>query len=957
MNAKNMLAVVVAFAATAVLAAGPWYVAKEDPNAADTLVEGRGTEALPFRTIQAALDNAAFEAGDTVYVKPGVYDEGMKKDNFSHSMTNRVFISKPVHLKAIGKKSDTVIAGHISEQDPVTGCGTNSIRCVGIAADATGTTIEGFTFRNGRSTDISNKINRAYRKGGGIYYDGTDKGVTVVDCDFIDCRAPSGGAACRIVAIRCLVDSCNGWNGAAFDGCHLFSCVVVGCWRLNDTESSYQGVISATSGDTIVVNTTFLLNSEYLFQAEGKFGTNSFEVYNCVLAGNEARYKSPEDDRAATVSNSTKTATSAEGRFQVFSPGLGDFRLVSNATAIGLGLASWTNRLVEARVDPKYLTRDFLGAEIVPDADGKVNAGAVQAVAGPHASARLYFDAPAYVDGCLVSPNRWVYSEMWPIQYKVRPVVPEGKTFYSYYHTKVTSDADIKHVYPLTNGVVYIVPPPVTDATSQTLEAKYAAAEIWVDPSSAGSDENGDGSAQAPYKTLQKAVDSSVDYTIIHARRGDYDAGGRAVSNLLSRVDFTGDTMLHVLLRAEEGPDVTAIVGASDSSTLSDSGEPGCGANAARCVRMARYNAIQGFTLKGGRTLDRNSESVSGGSSTSDLVKDGAAVYGGVINDYESGQILDCVVTNCIGVNSIMHNVHMSRCRIVGCTAREFVVNKGSCVSSVVQGNICRGYFSSGHSYMSTYVGNSKHPAWTEFINWSKDKGACPRYSVFVGGNVGRKSPNDYGNYVWNQVATDNLSENSTEADPLLVDIANGDLRPFAFSPVVHGADPVGTFYKYVTSDFNGGPLAISADGRLSVGAFHNSLPSAYMLTATDGTSVTNALEIGSTGTLTFPANREGVTNPWWKGAVDLYEGDLEIAWGAKGSPCSFAATVSGEGTLTATLDGDALGSAVAADGTKTFEFMNDGQAVRTLKLSFAGRSSVRLSDFCNHMGFIMVVR
>ena len=183
-----------------------------------------------------------------------------------------------------------------------------------------------------------------------------------------------------------------------------------------------------------------------------------------------------------------------------------------------------------------------------------------------------------------------------------------------------------------------------------------------MDPSSAGSDENGDGSALAPYKTLQKAVDVATnDYTIIHARRGDYDVGGRAVSNMLSRVDFTGNTELHVLLRAEEGPDVTAIVGASEPSTLDDAGEPGCGANAARCVRMARHNAIQGFTLRGGRTLDRNSESVAGGSSTSDLVKDGAAVYGVPISFYEAGQVLDCVITNCIGVSSVMHDVHHVR--------------------------------------------------------------------------------------------------------------------------------------------------------------------------------------------------------------------------------------------------------------------------------------------------------
>ena len=868
-------------------------------------------------------------------------------------MTNRVFITKAVHLKAVGKKADTVIAGHISEQDERDGCGTDSIRCIGIAAAAKGTTIEGFTFRDGRSTNTSSS-DRAYRKGGGIYYHGTDKGVTVVDCDFIDCRAAYGGAACRVVAIRCLADSCYGKVGI-FDGCLLFSCVVVNCNRQGPESGSGSAIIAASDGDAIVVNCTLLINKAIgLFQAAGKFGENSFEVYNCVLAGNEVKWITAEADNGAMVTNSTKTSTSAEGRFQVFSPSLGDYRLVANATAIGLGLASWTNRLVEAGVDPKYLTRDFLGAEIVPDADGKVNAGAVQAVAEPSASTYLRFTSAAYVDDTRAPANGWIASETWPVQYKIRPIVPDGKTFYCYLHTKINDDTDIKHHYLQTNGVVYIVPPPATVVRTKDVDAKYAAAEIWVDPSSAGSDADGDGSALAPYKTLQKAVDMATnDYTIIHARRGDYDAGGRAVSNLLSRVDFTANTELHVQLRAEEGPDVTAIVGASDSSTLDDSGEPGCGANAVRCVRLARYNAVQGFTLKGGRTFDRSSSAPSG-FSNSDLVKDGAAVYGVPSKYYEAGQVLDCVVTNCIGVSSVMHDVHISRCRIVGCTAREFVVNKGSCVSSVVHGNVCRGYLvNKANSYMSTYVGNSKHPAQSEFINWGTD--TTPRYSVFVGGSVGRKSASDFGNYVWNQTATANLSAGSTIADPLLVDIANGDLRPFAFSPVIHEAIATNEFYKYVGSDFRGERLDISADGLLSAGAYQSALPSAYVLTARSGTSVTNVLEVGVAGTLTYPAERAGAENPWWKGTVDLHEGALDIAWGAMGAPCSFAASVTGEGTLTATLDGEALGSAVAADGTKTFTFRNyDG--VRALRLEFAGKGVVRLSNFRCCRGFIMTV-
>ena len=173
---------------------------------------------------------------------------------------------------------------------------------------------------------------------------------------------------------------------------------------------------------------------------------------------------------------------------------------------------------------------------------------------------------------------------------------------------------------------------------------------------------------------------------------------------------------------------------------------------------------------------------------------------------------------------------------------------------------------------------------------------------------------------------------------------------------MIHEAAAAGYFYKYVTSDFRGERLAISGDGLLSAGAYQSALPSAYVLTSRSGTSATNVLEVGVAGALTLPAERAGAANPWWRGSVDLYEGALAIAWGATGLPCSFAASVTGDGTLTATLDGEALGSAVAADGKKTFAFRNyDG--VRALRLEFAGKGVVRLSNFSCSTGVILIVQ
>ena len=924
-----------AFLVGAAYAAGPWYVDVNNPNAADTKVEGRGSEALPFKTIQAALDNSSFEVGDTVYVKPGIYNEGGKVDGLANSMSNRVYITKKVHLKATGNKSNTFIVGRHATtpvDDMDLGIGTDAIRCVCVKS-ASGTVIEGFTLMDG-ATASTNNCESA--RGGGIYVysSPSPRNVYLVDCDVVNCMARAGGGMYGGVAVRCLFDRCGAWDtGAGFSSCWGFACVVTGC--LNKYPVTYN---------VVAVNCTIALNKNGVLA-----NSNTSAAYNCVIAGNEG-FEYVGGKSSSIWENSTRTED--QGKYQVFSPATFDWRLVEGADAIGLGTTNWWSVLDGIPKD--YLKYDYAKNEWMPDENGMVNAGAVQAVANA-AAARIEFSDNVEIDGRVCTSSQWLCSDVWPVQYHVRPIAPEGSKFYCYSRPKLTdSNWEPTLVYPETNGTLRITPPPAASKESITYTAQYAGAEIWVDPSSAGSDIDGDGTETAPYQTLQKAVDSvETDYTIIHARRGEYASGGNIWSNLLCRVDFyTGKNDTHILLRAEEGPEVTAICGASDMTKLGDAGEPGCGPDAARCVLLGHYAAIQGFTLKGGRTLDREAVTYGDGS---DYGKNGAAVYQNLNSFRPLGQILDCVVTNCIGVNSVMFWGYANRCRLVGNVSRSTLFNRGVQSACLVHNNTCLGYLNNNtYTFMSTFAENAKHADASEFINWY---GASYVYdSVFVGGAVRRTAKADIGNFVWLQDSTANLTQTSVVEDPFLASPANGDFRPFFYSPVIGGCPTDGAFYAYVGSDFTGGPLAFTADGKLTAGCFQSGFPSAYVLTAADGSSVTNVLERGCVGLLDIPQSPSDSTSRWWKGSVELHEGSLDVHWGANDGYCSFSVSVAGTGTLAVMLDGDVLDEVSASDGAQTFRFTNGGNSHK-LGFVFSGSGTGMLSEFQHHTSFRITVR
>ena len=125
---KFILTIAVAvLSACSAFAANTYWVDKDNPNASDG---NPGTQALPFRTINAAANNPNIAANDTINVMPGIYNEGGQADPQS-GIFNRVYLPVKVVLHAVEGRSNTVIVG---ARDPNSadahGRGPNAVRCI-----------------------------------------------------------------------------------------------------------------------------------------------------------------------------------------------------------------------------------------------------------------------------------------------------------------------------------------------------------------------------------------------------------------------------------------------------------------------------------------------------------------------------------------------------------------------------------------------------------------------------------------------------------------------------------------------------------------------------------------------------------------------------------------------------------------------------------------------------------
>ena len=420
----------------------------------------------------------------------------------------------------------------------------------------------------------------------------------------------------------------------------------------------------------------------------------------------------------------------------------------------------------------------------------------------------------------------------------------------------------------------------------------------------------GEGHARQTLAGIMKLAHSG---DVIHAARGVYDKGEMYLSNFYSNRVVVASG---VVLVADEGPDVTFIKG---KMSTAEGNVRGCAIDSLRCVYANSGSVVKGFTIIDGHSYypDSGSNNANGGGASG------------------SGLFVDCCFSNNVALNrgdAAANGSTLLRCR---------VANGGSypLYSNVKMVNCI--YDSTGESYSYNTAYN------TTFLRGGVrgGGGSSPDSSVwnclFLGSTT--RASVAISNCYCTGVAgsgtvVDNRSRFSISEVSLAIDAETK--RPEAGSLAVdnglaeHYARATSgwsaTWREFAGEDFSGGQRVYN--GVLDIGAgeydwrgdFARSMRKDqkrdFAVTVADEAVATNAL-----------------------GRVSLSGGcSLTAEWTLpKDDDCSFAATVVGEGSLSALLDGEPL--APGPDGIYRFSAT---EGAHTLEFSYSGDGEAALHDF-----------
>ena len=789
---KNMILAGVVAAMCLNVVATEWFVDRTRPDDS-----GNGTSvATAKRTIQAACSAAS--AGDTVTVLPGIYDEGGNSFTSSSVVSsNRVYIMKNLTLRSRDGAAVTHIVGakdpNVAQDVSPWGMGPGAIRCIAVATGVTNVKIEGFTIRDGATAFGSDTA--PVRGGGVLNVKAQPKSegaacIVVRDCVIRDNTGTRGGAIYGVTAVNCTFTGNRASNfGAAARECCLEGCVL---YRNTTLGSSAVGVMAygyTAVNCTIAYNETLSAFSN-IDGVSTRFASNCVAVANSGCGVDQNIYTCITD--VTGKPNGCLYVNESSSRLFV-APAVGDFRLRAE------GLAVTQNPLTDGYC------------------------GAVQEVVSCAGSGCLTFSAASggtmYVDGVQVrTSSTYAFAAPWPRAYAVTFAPDAGKGLVCYQYAGAAR-------WPTMDEVYYVIPPASGSAPVAALvgEARY------VSPSG---DDTAAGTAEAPWRTLQGAMDGlvrdSVSDAVVYVHPGRYDEGGAVAHGTSNRVVFAASQ--NVRMKALEGPSNTFIVGAEDPAPAV-ANDCGLGPNATRCVAfLSAANSVQGFTITGGRT------SVNANGSDSKAVRGGAMLSLSTSNNGTfTSALLDCVVSNCSASRgAVFFGGYVERCLLtdnVVASGGNSITRTGTARSCVLtrnrSGNVIVGQNTKAYNctVVSNYCTSVQVASTADCASNMVFAANATTYDIDHSTGVGCSVFANPSGIPWSSV----------KATTLFADYLNGDFRPYAASAGSYFGNPNVFTDGGCFADFNGKPFPISPNGRITAGAVSDLVPSMRVVSPVPG--------------------------------------------------------------------------------------------------------------------------
>ena len=829
-----------------------WYIDPEKGND----VTGDGTAGSPFLTINRASTNAAFTAGETIYLAPGDYKVGSVEEWVSQKNVegifpslSRVVLPKSAVLESTlgeaGRDVTRIFGRSVDDPNGLDGCGNGAIRC--IYAKGKNTHVRNVTLIDGCTTWTNGNGSADFmpQQGGAIRCDSSS--VYLVNCVVTNC-AGRGGAIHNAMAIRCRVLGCGGQStlrtGNAyfsfFDGNKAAGAVisyssVVNCTLVNSASLQYQGTVYAA-------NTIHALNSGTLGLPAAS-GTNNYTV---SLAG------------FSVLQNPF---------FNVFH---GDYRLREADSCLLYSSTSSSNQKplenLADKGDWKLLTAKFTVPDEYAYTGERLHLGCFGTAA--QSGAGIYVGDKSFINGVkpplTESKSMYVgFPTNYPTFYKVLPDADHPE--WAYYNMWRPSNCG-GNLYLEPDGSGCILPPPDTNMMMQV--ARQAVTEtLYVDGENPDASDDNPGTEALPFKTIQAAADAvSTDRPLILVKPGTYmGAHEYKVTNKENTFTLRAAVVLtnHAcVVRSTGGAAVTFIKGAPDPDTK------GLGPKAVRCLHASSWSGsgqVAGFTLTDGYSDE----------STANLVcRYGAVAYGEGVSKFT---LADCVVTNCHGGDNLIRGVFVKRSRIVGNDSETTLFDNSYASACVFAGNRAETCLLGGDGaiFGSTLFGNAC-PAIATSAN-------ARFFNCLLDGNGARGTAftDRGGNFAWNFTDADALPAGIVRKDAFLVDPAHGDFRLSKASPAIDAgataAEITTAIAPYVSTTDLAYAMPRVTDGVLTPGARQDDfVPSVCIVCPNGGLAIAGgqagvnpltgeeAITITASGTGTRPCvgyTVNGVTN------------------------------------------------------------------------------------------------